>query len=117
MGNDDAQRQVGKSREEQRDLVDVLDHYVGLFRPERTPDCSPSMKCKTVALARALYIDTIQHGTRSTTPPARGDQPDPVPSCCKTTKDLEQMDLGASRVGIVPILPVHQQDVHKRPSE
>ena len=64
-----------------------------------------------------LYLDAIQHGARSTTPPARGDQPDPVPSRRKATEDLEQMDLGASRMGIFPILPVHQQDVHKRPSE
>ncbi len=117
MRNDDAQRQVGQSREEQRDLVDVLDHHIGSLGSEHPTNRSPAVQREAIALAGAVYLDALQHGARSTTTPARGDQPDPVPSRRQTTEDLEQMDLGAPRMGIFPVLPVHQQDVHKRPSE
>src|SRR6185369_11019310 len=98
MRNDDAQRQIGESREEQRDLVYVFDHDFGLFGPERPTYRPPALQREAIAVAGALYLDAIQHRVRRTTPPARGDQPDPVSPCCKATKDLEQMDLGASRM-------------------
>jgi hypothetical protein len=113
MGHDDTERERRAERQKERQLVDVLDQNVGRLLSQRPPNGTPSQQRKAVSASHPRHIDPIERGPRRSSLPAGTDEADPMTSRRQAAEDLEQVDLGAAGVGVGPVLPIDQENVHE----
>jgi len=113
MGHDNTERQRAAERQKERQLVDVLDHDVGRFVGQRPPHCPSSEQREAVSASDAGDVESIEGGARWTSLPAGTEQPDTMTPRCHAAEDLEEVDLGAAGVGVGPVLPIDQENVHE----
>jgi len=59
-----------------------------------------------------MHRDAVEHRTRRTPGPAAAEQRDLVAARGQAAEDLVQMDLGASGLRALAVLPVDEQDAH-----
>ena len=113
MGHQHTERQLGHRSEEEGELVDVLDYDVGPLCGDRSAHRSSSQQRETVPPAVSLDLDSSdrRHGRRAG--PPRADQSHPVPGLSEPAEDLEEVDLGPTGMGVLQILPVDRQNVHR----
>jgi len=65
-----------------------------------------------VPRANAMYIDPVDLYTSRRILPSAAQEVDSVPSCRKPSEDLMKVKLGASRLGILAVLPVENKNPH-----
>ena len=98
-------------RRVQRNFVDVFDEDVR-DAGEVPPIVAACEEWKGVARADAVDLDSVEHRARRAARPAAAEQSDLMPARRQPAEDLMQVNLGAARLGIVAVLPVHEKDAH-----
>ena len=78
MRDDGAEGSIGHPREEQRELVDILDDHVRPFRRERPPHRATAEQREARPPAGPLDLDAVDRGPRWGARPARTHQPHPM---------------------------------------
>ena len=99
------------ARRVQRNLVDVLDQYVGRVR-EVPRVVAVREERKAVARTDAIHVDAVERCARRTSRPSAAQQAHLVSLERETPEDLVQVDLGAAGLRILTILPVDDEDAH-----
>ena len=98
-------------RRVKRNLVDVFDENVRPAGESRIMR-APGKKRKCVSMADSIDVDPIERDARWTSRPTAAQQAHVIPLRRQAPEDLVQMNFGAARLGILTILPVHEQDAH-----
>ena len=113
----DARRTAGRSAgEEQRELVDVLDHHVGPLRRERPAHRAAAQQREAVP-ARRRACTSMPSIVAAAARPASPSRPaGPGARAPPAAEDLEQVDLGAARMGILRSCQLTSRMFTERPS-
>jgi hypothetical protein len=67
---------------------------------------------EAVSRSDAMNVDPVECRARRAARPSATEQPDLVPTGRKTAEDLVQVNLGATGLRILTVLPIHEQNAH-----
>src|SRR6185436_14121192 len=102
-------------RQEQGKLVHVFDHDVVSPLGQGPAHGAAAEQREAVPAAHALHADAVQLGAPRPARPAARNQIDLVPPSRQPAEQGVQVDLRASGVRVVAVVPVDEQDPHSAP--
>ena len=102
---------VGPQRGEQGHLVEVLDHDIEPAVRQAAPVVEGGGQPEAVPASRPMDFEAAQPGRAGSLWPPRAQERDRVAPLRQPPEDLEEVDLGASGLGIFGIEPVQDEDV------
>src|SRR5579859_6683320 len=101
------------SRRVERNLVDVLHQHLE-SSGTMAAIIAPHPKRIRMPRSDAMNLDPVQTGARRAAIPTAAQQGDLVVFRSDAAKDLVEMDFSPTRLRVLAILPVHEQDAHQR---
>jgi hypothetical protein len=100
------------ARRVERDLVEILDHYVVSISGESFLEISTRVELERVPAPHAMNVDSIDVCARCAAGPSTGEKIYAMASGCDASKDFMKMDFGASAIRILSIVPVDDEYPH-----
>jgi len=107
-------RRPGPKGHENWDLVQVLNHYLEVFRVQRPLQVEGKPETEGHPSSDPVDLDTVEGFQRKTPTESRGNQGDVVAPSGQPAEHLVEVRLGSPGLGVQPIQPVDNENFQAR---